>query len=88
MDVSILASTAIYIGSFALFCLATFIGGLFQIVAQSFRFAATDTASPAFRPKAISWVMAGGVFAGVKETPSDLEVRGAGVSRHHKIARA
>ena len=26
---------------------------------------ATDTASPAFRPKAISWVMAGGVFSGV-----------------------
>jgi predicted MFS family arabinose efflux permease len=29
------------------------------------RFAATDTASPAFRPKALSWVMAGGVFSGV-----------------------
>jgi predicted MFS family arabinose efflux permease len=63
--VSILASSAIYIGSFALFCVATFIGGFFQAVTQSFRFAATDTASPAFRPKAISWVMAGGVFAGV-----------------------
>ncbi len=63
--VSILASSAIYIGSFALFCVATFIGGFFQAVAQSFRFAATDTASPAFRPKAISWVMVGGVFAGV-----------------------
>lgn len=63
--VSILASSAIYLGSFALFCVATFIGGFYQAVAQSFRFAATDTASPAFRPKAISWVMTGGVFAGV-----------------------
>jgi peroxiredoxin len=34
-------------------------------VAQSYRFAAADGASTAFRPKAVSWVMAGGVFAGV-----------------------
>lgn len=65
MTVALLASLAIWLGSFALFCASTFIGGLYQAVAQSFRFAATDTASPAFRPKAISWVMAGGVFAGV-----------------------
>jgi len=65
MGVALLASCAIYLSSFALFCLATFIGGFYQAVAQSLRFAATDTASPAFRPKAISWVMAGGVFAGV-----------------------
>lgn len=63
--VSLLASLAIYLASFPLFCAATFIGGFYQAVAQSFRFAATDTASPAFRPKALSWVMAGGVFAGV-----------------------
>jgi predicted MFS family arabinose efflux permease len=34
-------------------------------VAQSYRFAAADGASAAYRPKAVSWVMAGGVFAGV-----------------------
>jgi predicted MFS family arabinose efflux permease len=34
-------------------------------VSQSYRFAAADGASAAFRPKAVSWVMAGGVFAGV-----------------------
>lgn len=59
----LLAALAIYIGSFALFCLATFIGGFYQAVAHSFRFAATDGASPRLRPKAISWVMAGGVFS-------------------------
>ena len=32
---------------------------------QSFRFAAADGASPAFRPRAISWVMVGGLFSGV-----------------------
>ena len=34
-------------------------------MSQSYRFAAADGASAAFRPKAVSWVMAGGVFAGV-----------------------
>jgi len=56
---------AILHGSFALFCLATFLGGLYGAVAQSYRFAAADGASAAYRPKAVSWVMAGGVFAGV-----------------------
>ena len=60
-----LAAFAIVIGSFALFCTATLIAGFYQSVAHSFRFAATDGASPALRPKAISWVMAGGIFSGV-----------------------
>ena len=61
----LLACYAVVTGSFALFCLSTFFGGLYQAAAQSYRFAAADSASDAFRPKAISWVMAGGVFAGV-----------------------
>lgn len=56
---------AILHGSFALFCLATFLGGLYGAVAQSYRFAAADGASVAYRARAVSWVMAGGVFAGV-----------------------
>jgi MFS family permease len=61
----VVAAYAILIGSFTLFCVATFLGGLYGAVAQSYRFAATDGASAAYRPKAISWVMAGGVFAGL-----------------------
>lgn len=61
----LLAMLAVLRGSFGLMLVATFCGGFYAAVAQSFRFAAADTASPAFRPKAISWVMAGGVFAGV-----------------------
>lgn len=61
----VLAAIGILYGSFALFCSATFLGGLYGAVAQSYRFAAADGASPSYRPKAISWVMAGGVFAGV-----------------------
>ena len=58
-------SLAILRASFELFCLATFLGGLYGAVAQSYRFAAADGASAAYRPKAVSWVMAGGVFAGL-----------------------
>ena len=61
----LLGALAILRGSFFLFCCATFLGGLYGAVSQSYRFAAADGASRAFRPKAVSWVMAGGVFAGV-----------------------
>src|SRR5947209_9062191 len=61
----LLGSFAILRGSFALFCAATFLGGFYGAVSQSYRFAAADGASAALRPTAVSWVMAGGVFAGV-----------------------
>src|ERR1700754_1703654 len=61
----VLGAFAILHGSFPLFCAATFLGGLYGAVSQSYRFAAADGASAEYRPKAVSWVMAGGVFAGV-----------------------
>jgi len=61
----VLGAFAILHANFWLFCCATFLGGLYGSVAQSYRFAAADGASAAFRPKVVSWVMAGGVFAGV-----------------------
>ncbi len=61
----LLGAFAILRGSFPMFCCATFLGGLYGAVSQSYRFAAADGASAAYRPKAVSWVMAGGVFAGV-----------------------
>src|SRR5438270_2711329 len=65
MLTGLLGSFAILHASFWLFCGATFLGGLYGAVSQSYRFAAADGASVAYRPKAVSWVMAGGVFAGV-----------------------
>jgi MFS family permease len=65
MLTGLLGALAIVAGSFWLFCVATFFGGLYAAVVQSFRFAAADGASVAYRPRALSWVMAGGVFAGV-----------------------
>jgi predicted MFS family arabinose efflux permease len=38
---------------------------LYAAAHQSYRFAATDTASETFKPKAVAWVLAGGVFGGV-----------------------
>src|SRR5450755_2320847 len=49
----LLASFAILRGSFPLFCGATFLGGLYGAVSQSYRFAAADGASAEFRPKAV-----------------------------------
>jgi MFS family permease len=61
----LIGALAILHAQFWLFCCATFLGGLYGAVAQSYRFAAADGASVRFRPKAVSLVMAGGVFAGV-----------------------
>ncbi len=51
--------------SFLIFCLGTFIAGLYSSFIQSYRFAAADTASEGFRPRAIAWVMSGGIAAGI-----------------------
>jgi MFS family permease len=59
----LISCTAVLQGSFALFCLGAFCGGFYAAGHQSYRFAAADTASDAFRPKAISWVLTGGVIA-------------------------
>ena len=61
----LIGALAILHGEFWLFCCATFLGGLYGAVAQSYRFAAADGASVRFRPKAVSLVLAGGVFAGL-----------------------
>lgn len=63
--VGLLASLAVLVGSFWLFCLATFFGGAYMAVTATFRFAAADCAPPERRARALSLVMAGGLFAGV-----------------------
>ncbi|WP_448651253.1 MFS transporter [Pseudomonas fluorescens] len=61
----VLAMLAVIVGSFWLFCLATFLGGSYAAVVLSFRFAAADGVEPSRRARALSLVMAGGVVAGV-----------------------
>ncbi len=59
------AAAAINAGSFVFFSLAMILLGAANAFAQQYRFAAADAADPAFKPKAISWVLAGGVVTGV-----------------------
>ncbi|WP_333822672.1 MFS transporter [Pinisolibacter sp.] len=61
----LLAALASVMGSFWLFCVATFLGGAYAAVVLSFRFAAADCVPAEGRARAMSLVMAGGVFAGV-----------------------
>jgi MFS family permease len=62
---SLLAVYAIYHADFIAFCIAAFLFGVYQATSNYLRFAAADIASPAFRPKAISWTLTGGVVAAV-----------------------
>src|ERR1700688_5081362 len=61
----LISCAAVLHGSFWLLLVGTFCGGLYAAAHQSYRFAAADTASPQFRPKAVAWVLAGGIFAAV-----------------------
>jgi MFS family permease len=58
-----LAAYAIDAKDFQLFTFASFVIGIYMSAHGFYRFAAADSASPEFRPKAISWVMAGGLAA-------------------------
>ncbi|WP_420411069.1 MFS transporter [Roseibium sp.] len=61
----LLAAYAVMLNHFLLFAFSCSVGGFAGAFVQQYRFAAADTASDAFKPKAISWVLAGGVLAGV-----------------------
>ncbi|WP_417723917.1 MFS transporter [Salipiger sp.] len=55
----------LYLSSFPVFLLGSLLTGLYMSSQGFFRFAAADTASEAFRPKAISYVLAGGLLSAV-----------------------
>ena len=57
------AAVAVLHAAFGLFCAGTFLLGCYNGVAQQYRFAASDLADDAFRSKAISLVLAGGVVS-------------------------
>jgi MFS family permease len=56
---------AVIWGSFWLLLVGTFGCGFYAAGHMSYRFASTDTATDAYKPIAISYVLAGGVLAGV-----------------------
>jgi predicted MFS family arabinose efflux permease len=61
----LICCVAVLQGSFLLFNIGAVFSGFYASAHQSYRFAAADTASDEFRPNAISWVLLGGIFAGV-----------------------
>ena len=61
----LICCVAVLQGSFFLFNVGAVFSGFYASAHQSYRFAAADTASDEFRPKAISWVLFGGILAGV-----------------------
>ncbi len=59
------AAYGLYVASFPIYLLGSFMTGIYMSAQGFYRFAATDTASDAFRPKAISYVMAGGLASAI-----------------------
>ena len=56
---------ALSVSSFWLFLAGSYMTGIYMSAQGFYRFAAADTASDAFRPKAISYVMAGGLLSAI-----------------------
>jgi MFS family permease len=56
---------ALTLESFWLFVAGSYLTGIYMSAQGFYRFAAADTASDAFRPKAISYVMAGGLLSAI-----------------------
>jgi predicted MFS family arabinose efflux permease len=61
----VLAAMALIQYNFWFFTAALIVIGVGGSFVQQYRFAAADASPPAFKPKAISWVLGGGVFAAI-----------------------
>lgn len=62
---SLIGVWAISLGNFWLFLLASYFTGIYQSAQGFYRFAATDTAPDHYKPKAISYVLAGGLISAI-----------------------
>ena len=60
---------ALWTNAFLLFLVGSYMIGIYMSSQGFFRFAAADTASDSFRPKAISYVMAGGLLSALIGPP-------------------
>ena len=62
---ALVAAYGLYIGSFTVLLAGSLLTGVYMSAQSFYRFAAADTASDSFRPKAISYVMAGGLVSAI-----------------------
>jgi MFS family permease len=60
-----LAAWAMHAASLALLCAGALLLGVYNAFGQYYRFAAADASPVDFRPKAISYVLAGGILGGI-----------------------
>ncbi|MEJ6812765.1 MAG: MFS transporter [Octadecabacter sp.] len=60
-----IAAYGLYMGSFTVLLIGSYFTGIYMSAQGFYRFAATDTASDSFKPKAISYVMAGGLISAI-----------------------
>ena len=61
----LVSAYGLYIASFPVFLFGSLLTGIYMSAQGFYRFAAADTASDDFRPKAISYVMAGGLVSAI-----------------------
>ncbi|HTM43844.1 MAG TPA: MFS transporter [Polyangiaceae bacterium] len=62
---ALLGAWAAQIHSFSLLCTGTFVLGIAAAFSQYYRFAAAEVAPVAFRSRAVSWVMSGGILGAI-----------------------
>ena len=62
---AMISAAGLYFANFPLFLLGSYITGIYMSAQGFYRFAATDTATDTFKPKAISYVMAGGLISAI-----------------------
>ena len=82
---ALICAYALTIPNFWLFLLGSYLTGIYMSAQGFFRFAATDTASESYRPKAISYVMAGGLISAVigPQLATYLS-EGSGIANHER----
>ncbi len=90
LTAALVAALGVYLASFWIFCLGTFVTGFYASYVQSYRFAAADGLSGDLKGKAISAVMVGGLAAAIlgpqlviwtKDSIPDLPFAGAFLSQ-------
>lgn len=60
-----ISAYGLYIQSFTVFIIGALFTGVYMSAQGFYRFAAADTSTPEFRPKAISYVLAGGLISAI-----------------------
>ncbi len=82
---ALIGAYALWIGNFWLFLAGSYLTGIYMSAQGFYRFAAADAAPADYRPKAISYVMAGGLAAAVIGPQlATYLAEGSGVANHER----